>query len=379
MDIIDVLDGGLLTSVQDLGRYGYQRYGVPVSGAVDQYALRAGNRLVGNDEGAAGLEMTLVGPRLQFRADTVVALTGADLSPHLDGHPVTAWEPFAVSLGSTLSFGDAKDGVRAYLAVAGGIDVPAVLGSRSTHVRSRLGGFAGRAMQAGDRLGVPGSDPPSPILGRRMPRELVPHYGHSHLLRVVLGPQDEAFTKAGIDTLLSCEYTVSSQSDRIGCRLEGPAIEHATSADIVSDAVPLGAVQVAGDGLPIILLADRGTTGGYTKIATVISVDMPALAQAATADAIRFAAVTVEEAHALLRGQEDRLRRLVGSPLVRFVRERFRATIDGIDCEVDSDLTEVPQPQPGAPPAGTRVQATVRVTGGGSARSFAVEIDKLDQ
>jgi antagonist of KipI len=184
-----------------------------------------------------------------------------------------------VSAGSTLAFGEARDGVRVYLATAGGgIDVPIVLGSRSTHVRSRLGGFAGRAVQPGDRLQSPGDGPVRLVTARRIAREQVPRYGHSHALRVVLGPQDNAFTKQGVETLLSSTYTVSNQSDRIGYRLQGPAVEHATSPDIVSDAVPPGAVQVAGDGMPIILLADRGTTGGYTKVATVISADLPRLA-----------------------------------------------------------------------------------------------------
>jgi antagonist of KipI len=378
MDILDVLDGGLQTTVQDLGRYGYQRYGVPVSGALDPYALRVANRLVGNDDRAGGLEITLVGPRLRFLISTVVAVTGADLSPRLDGEPLPMWEPRVVSAGSTISFGDAADGVRAYFAVAGGgIDVPIVLGSRSTHVRSKLGGVAGRAVQAGDRLQAPGDEPPGLVTARRIAPDQVPRYGHSHTLRIVRGPQDGAFTKHGLDTLLSSTYTVTTQSDRIGYRLQGPVIEHATNPDIVSDAVPNGAIQVAGDGMPIVLLADRGTTGGYTKIATVISVDLPGLAQAQAGHTVRFEAVTVDEAHALLRGQEERLARLANSASVRFTRQRFRAAVDGVACQVESDLAEVSDRPPGTPGA-ARVQTTVRVTGDGSVRSYGVDVGEVD-
>jgi antagonist of KipI len=379
MDIIDVLDGGLLTTVQDLGRLGYQRYGVPASGALDPFALRVANRLVGNSEDAAGLEVTLIGPRLRFLADSVIAVAGADLSPSLDGERAATWEPFAVTTGSVLSFADANDGVRAYVAVAGGgIDVPVVLGSRSTHVRSRLGGFEGRALQAGDRLQAPSREAPRHVAARRLPQDQVPRYGHSHALRVVLGPQADAFTPHGVDTLLSAEYTVSGQSDRIGCRLQGPSIEHATSPDIVSDGTPNGAVQVAGDGMPMVLLADRGTTGGYTKIATVITVDLPSLAQAATGDTVTFTAVPVDEAHALLREREERLRRLADSPPVRFARQRFRVAVDGVAGEVETGFAEVPEPWPGSRRSGMRLETAVRVTGEQTVRSCRVAVERLE-
>ena len=272
MDAIEVLDGGLLTTVQDRGRCGYQRYGVPVSGAMDPFALRAANMLVGNPDSAAGLEVTLLGPRLRFLADATIAVTGADLGGVLDGRPIARWSPVRVPASSVLSFDGARDGVRAYLAIAGGLDVPLVLGSRSTYLRSRLGGFEGRALKAGDILRVlePASRLPAgpPVPGAGFS---IPVYGHSHVLRIVLGPQDDWFTEAGLRTFLASTYTVTPQSDRMGTRFSGPRIEHRAGADIVSDGTPLGAVQVAGDGVPIVLAADRGTAGGYTKIATVIS------------------------------------------------------------------------------------------------------------
>ena len=314
MEVIDVQEGGILTTVQDLGRYGYQRYGVPVAGASDQFALRVANVLAGNQERDAGLEITLVGPSLRFLADTVIAVTGGNLDPRLDDEPVVMWQAVAAPRGSCLSFGAARDGVRAYLAVAGGIDVPLVLGSRSTYIRSALGGLEGRALRPGDWLSALGGGPFTHLEGRHLPREQVPCYGHSHLLRVVLGPQEDAFTQEGIQTFLSAAYTLTHQSDRVGSRYQGPHIQHRRGADVVSDGVPFGAVQVAGDGLPIVLLADRGTTGGYTKIATVISADLAHAAQAAPGDTTSFRAVTLEEAHQAFRQQEDVIQRLKDPP-----------------------------------------------------------------
>jgi biotin carboxyl carrier protein len=196
-----------------------------------------------------------------------------------------------------------RDGVRAYLAVAGGIDVPVVLGSRSTFTRSALGGFDGRALGAGDRVPI-GARAALAAARRRLPPDLMPVYGHAHDLRVLLGPQDDAFTAEGVATLCSAIYLVTAQSDRIGCRLSGPRIAHRRGADIVSDGTAFGSVQVTGDGAPIVLMADRGTTGGYTKIATVVGADLSKLAQATPGDRIRFVAVDLAQAHELARAQQ---------------------------------------------------------------------------
>ncbi len=307
MKAIEVIDGGMLTTIQDLGRYGYQRYGVPTSGALDLFALRAANRLVGNDDDAAGLEVTLLGPRLRFVVPATIALTGADLAARLDGQALPRWQTVLVAAGAVLSFGEPGDGMRAYLAVAGGIDVPVVLGSRSTYTRSKLGGVEGRPLKGGDVLEVCGDRPV--LLGGilRLPEASRPDYGHEHALRVVLGPQDDRFSARGIETFLSSTYTVTPQSDRMGYRLTGAAIEHLGGPDIVSDGTPFGAVQVAGDGVPIVLLADRGTAGGYTKIATVIGPDLPRLAQATPGDAVTFARIDLDAAYAAVREQERRL------------------------------------------------------------------------
>ena len=369
MDVLEVLDGGLLTTVQDLGRTGYQRYGVPQSGALDSYALRVGNLLVGNDDGAAGLEMTLAGPRLRLLADTVLAITGADLQPRLNDAPLPLWRAVPAPAGAVLSFGDVAQGMRAYLTVAGGIDVPPVMGSRSTYVRARLGGLEGRALRPGDLLPAAWEVALDRVDGRRLPDEGIPVPQRPFpVLRVILGPHTDAFSLEGVEAFLDAAYTISPQSDRTGYRLQGPAVEHSGRADIVSEGVPLGAVQVAGDGMPMVLLADRGTTGGYTKIAAVISVDLPLLAQATPGDVVTFQSVSLDEAHALLREQEEFLARLRDSTPTVFARRSFRVLVNGQEREVETSLVELDPSSPRRTP-----YRTLQVALGGVAHSVGVE------
>jgi antagonist of KipI len=298
VEVFEVVQPGLLTTVQDKGRYGYQQYGMPVSGAMDSYALMVANLLVGNSEGDACLEITVLGPRLRILGDTLIAITGADLSPALNNNPLPMWEAVKVCYGDTISFGYPKRGCRSYLAVAGGIDVPEVMGSRSTYIKSRLGGLEGRSLRPVDRLRSGATR--VAFSARKLPSQYIFEYTAENELRVILGPQDDYFTERGIQTFLHSEYRISVQADRMGYRLEGPPIEHKAGADIVSDGVPPGAVQVPGDGLPIILLADRQTTGGYVKIATVSTIDLTKLAQAKPGDRVRFLRVTEEESYQLL-------------------------------------------------------------------------------
>ena len=309
---IEVISSGLLTTVQDLGRRGYQRYGIPVCGALDPVSLRIANILVGNPEGEAGLEITALGPTVGFTSDSVFAVVGANFRPEVDGREVRTWESVKVSAGSVLSIGTASDGLRAYLAVAGGIDVPLVMNSRSTDLKGEFGGFDGRALRDGDSLSVGHSphvsDWPETSLPVGISRQ--PTYGQEFEIRVVLGPQDGEFTESGVNAMLTSEYTVSADSDRMGYRLEGTDIAHRDGADIVSDGSALGSIQVPGSGQPIILLADRGTTGGYTKIATVIGPDIGLLTQAMPGAKLHFSAVSVEEAHQLLRDQEEMIREI---------------------------------------------------------------------
>jgi antagonist of KipI len=350
VEVFEIIDGGVLTTVQDLGRYRYQRYGVPVSGAMDLFAIRAANLLVGNPQSSAALEITMVGPRIRMLADTVLAMTGADLRPRIDGRQVPCWRPFVAPEGATLTFDAPRDGFRGYLAVAGGIDVPVVLGSRSTFTRGGLGGFEGRAIQAGDRIRA-GLGSLSHVEGRTFPADRIPTFGHEHILRVLPGPQHEAFTEEGFATFLSASYVVSSKSDRVGCRLEGPPIAHRGNADIVSDGIPFGAVQVAGDGLPMILLADRGTTGGYTKIATVISADLPCLAQALPGDRVSFREVSLADAHRAFRHAETTLEAVERSAPVVFRTAQMRIMVRGSACDVSVGLVE----QSRAPKTGSDV------------------------
>ncbi|WP_088553375.1 5-oxoprolinase subunit PxpB, partial [Calderihabitans maritimus] len=307
--VFEVLKPGMLTTVQDLGRYGYQEFGVPVAGAMDQFALRAANLLVGNREEDACLEITLMGPTLRVLNDTVLAVTGADLGPTLDGHPIPLWQAVAARAGSILAFSGPRRGSRSYLAIAGGIDVPLVMGSRSTYLRGRLGGYQGRALRVGDILCRGPAGKTSLDLARRfVPSALIPPLaGDTIEVRVILGPQDDYFSAEGINTLLTAEYTVSNSSDRMGYRLTGPPIAHKGPTDIISDGVAPGSIQVPANGLPIVMMADRQTTGGYPKIATVITPDLDKLAQAQPGDRIRFRQVSVEKAHEILKGYEGRL------------------------------------------------------------------------
>ena len=260
IEVLQVAQPGMLTTVQDLGRWGYQGIGVPVAGAMDAYALRVGNLLVGNPEGEAALEATFMGLTLKVLADTVIAVTGADLGATLNGAPLPMWRSVSVSKGDGIAFQQPKRGVRAYLCVSGGIDVPVVMGSKSTYARAKIGGYHGRALQQGDVLQA-GTPKEKPSIGRRLPQSLIPNYGGDVTLRVVLGPQDDYFTQERIQTFLSSEYTVTPQMDRMGIRLEGTAIEHSRKADIVSDGIALGSVQVPGDRQPIVMMADHQATG----------------------------------------------------------------------------------------------------------------------
>ncbi len=303
--MISVVTAGLFTTVQDAGRWGYQAYGMPVAGAMDRYAYNIANILAGNPPGAAALEMTITGDTLTFDQPAYVAVCGADMGPTLDGEPLAPWSAFPVPAGGTLAFGFAASGCRAYLAVRGGIDVPVVLGSRSTYTRAAVGGLEGRKLKAGDTLAIGAADL-TDIRPLVLPDEFKPAGNDGGItIRVLPGPQDDYFTAAGLETLFSSTYTITDEADRMGYRLEGPHIEHAGKADIVSDALPLGAVQVPGHGMPIIMMADRQTTGGYAKIGTVIGPDLAILAQAKPGDTVRLRRCSDEEAVAALRRERE--------------------------------------------------------------------------
>lgn len=370
---IRVAAPGLLTTVQDLGRRGFQKYGVPVCGALDAVSMRIANILVGNPETLAGLEITFAAPELVFGRDAVIALAGAGFVPVVNGVEARAWESVRVPAGAAVGFRAPSDGVRAWLAVDGGVDVPVVMGSRATDLKGGFGGHEGRALREGDVLPLGHPRHPAPDKPARLPEGISrqPTYGQSFEIRAVLGPQNDRFSDAGIAAFLGSEYAVSPDADRTGYRLDGPKIERADDLDIISDGTALGSVQVPGAGTPIILLADRGTTGGYAKIATVISPDIGLLAQAMPGAKIRFRAVSVAEAREALLEQEAMMREIkagAGADLsgaISVSADGNRATV------TDSDGRPIALPDIGAP--SKRSTRTVSVTIDGEKFDIQVE------
>jgi len=302
-----VIKGGLLTTVQDLGRNGYQAQGFNVNGVMDRRAFRFANLLLDNPENEAVLECTLIGPTLEFTAPMIISITGGDFRPEINDEEVPMYTALYVAEGDVLKLGSARSGRSCYIAFSNYLKVPVVMGSRSTNLKCRIGGFKGRKLEDGDyietritrRIYLP------TFLSRTLP--LKEYEENKATIRVILGPEEEIFSKKGIKNFLETEYTVGAEFDRMGMRLEGSYIESKRGSDIISDGIALGSIQVPSHGKPIILLADRQTTGGYGKIATVISVDLPKLVQRRMDDKIRFVAVTVEEAQRLLLLEEREL------------------------------------------------------------------------
>jgi len=304
MEIFEVMQPGVYTTVQDRGRFNYQQFGVPVCGAVDSFAYRVANALVGNLQGQAVLEATIFGPTLKVLNQGLIAVTGGNLTPLINNTPLPMWKSIAMHPDDVLQFKGVKSGCRAYIAVAGGIDVPLVMGSRSTYVAGKIGGMNGRPLSAGDRLNR----------GREIakaeghvPSELIPLYSDDREICVILGPQDDYFSE-GIEKFFTSTFTVSTKADRMGYRLEGNAIMHKKEVvkSIISEPSVPGGIQVPPDGQPIILLVEQ-TVGGYTKIATVISSDIGKVGQAKPGDRIRFRQVDIGEAHKIVKEEEEKI------------------------------------------------------------------------
>jgi biotin-dependent carboxylase-like uncharacterized protein len=303
---IRILKAGMMTTVQDLGRTGYQSQGFPVAGVMDRRSFRIANLLVDNPENEPVLEFTLIGPTLQFTADTIIAITGGDFQPTINGEAAPMYTAIYAKKGDILKFGSARTGSRGYISFSCYLKIPVVMGSRSTNMKSSIGGFKGRKLQDGDYIEFRIKRCYLPFfLSRKL--ELDEFDQEDTVLRVVMGPQDDKFTKEGIDTFLNSEYTVTSDFDRMGCRLEGPFIASKNGSDIISDGIAFGSVQVPAHGKPIVLLADRQTTGGYAKIATVASVDIPKLVQRKTDHKVRFKAISVQEAQRLYHEEMEEL------------------------------------------------------------------------
>lgn len=306
MSGIIVTAPGFLTTVQDLGRPGRAALGVSASGAADPIALRIGNRLVGNVEHAAALEMTLLGGSFRFEADGIFAITGADAKAHVGDRAVPPWRPAIVRAGETLSCSGFAGGARGYLCVRGGLAVPLVFGSASTHLLSRMGGYEGRPLREGDRL-VRGEAFGGAPHTRAVDPSVVPGYRPGAPFRATEGPQAAWFPSASREALYETEWRVDEACDRMGIRLLGPRIEAKAARELVTEGVPLGAIQLPPSGLPIMLFVEHQTTGGYPKIANVIAADLARLGGLRPRDTVRFEAISFTAARALLREQEAAL------------------------------------------------------------------------
>lgn len=307
--ILEILSPGALTSVQDLGRYGYGRYGVAPSGALDTFALRIANLLVGNREDQACLETMLLGPRIRFLADAPVAVTGGNLLPHRNQQPLEMWQAHGFKKDDILTFKAPVSGFRAYIAIAGGIGVPPVMGSRSTNLPSGFGGYRGRTLKKDDFLVSEQACDDLSAAGRSFNPDWVPRYPEKWTLRVIWGPQDDHFPEASRNLFIHASYKMSPQSDRTGIRLQGPVIDRKTDIEesIISEGVISGSIQIPGDGKPIIILGET-VTGGYRKIATVISADLPLLGQIKPGDDLQFEAVSQDAAYKALLDIEKKIR-----------------------------------------------------------------------
>ncbi|MCY6959069.1 5-oxoprolinase subunit C family protein [Clostridium brassicae] len=312
---IEVISPGLLTTIQDLGRYGFRKYGVIVSGAMDSFAHRVANILVGNEEGEATLEITLLGPKILMNEDTLISICGADLSPKINDVFMPMWRPVYVKKGSVLSFGKNNYGARAYLAFAGSFNIEGVMGSKSTYLRAEIGGYEGRQIKKGDILSLKDcSEIGKKIIytlslnvnddGFSYPKwfvssKIIPNYINNFNVRVVKGGEFDYFCEDSKKALFKNSYLITPQSDRMGYRLKGENLQLEEPLEMISEAVALGTIQVPADGNPIILLADRQTTGGYPKIGQVSSIDIPIVSQMKPGDRISFSKITLKEAQEL--------------------------------------------------------------------------------
>lgn len=315
--MIRVIEPGLSTTVQDTGRYGHYHIGMPPSGAMDLFAHRVANYLVGNDDDRATLEMTYTGADLQFEEDAVIAITGARMSPSINGEPVDGWTALQVNEGDVVSLDYATEGVRTYLSVSGGFDVPEIMGSRSTYTLIGMGGYDGRPLEEGDALHILAGNGHDDMVGTAVPDDMVPSYSDDDAMRIIMGMCDYRLSEDGKRDFLDAEWKISDEADRIGIRLVGPDIEPmfierdppfgagTDITNVVDLGYPIGSIQMAGQ--PIILARDAVTGGGYATIGTVISPDRYRLAQVPTNQTIRFETVDIERALSIRSEHDEEL------------------------------------------------------------------------
>ncbi|MGE7092736.1 biotin-dependent carboxyltransferase family protein [Lysinibacillus sp. NPDC048646] len=319
--VIKVLQPGMLATIQDLGRYGLQKFGVIVGGGMDSISLRIANLLVGNSEGEGTLEVTLFGTTLLFESDELIAITGGNLQPTIDGKEVPMWQPIFIQKGSILKFNAAISGSRAYVSFSGGIQVPKVMGSKSTYIRAGIGGFQGRKLQKGDIFECDKRTALGEDLFHQLQKKAsylswsvyyTPFVTFKKIqtIRIIKGSEYPRFDEESLKKFFSTPYTISTHSDRMGYRLKGADIQLIEPFELLSEGVTFGTIQVPSNGQPIILMADRQTTGGYPKIGQVISADLPSLAQMQANGQVYFKEVTLEEAQWALIHQEKKLKEL---------------------------------------------------------------------
>ncbi|ARI76273.1 5-oxoprolinase subunit C family protein [Halobacillus mangrovi] len=304
--MIKVLKPGLQTTVQDDGRIGYYETGMPPSGALDQYSYGIANMLVGNDKGAACLEITMMGPELAFEKNSTIAITGATIPPKVNGEDVPMWETLEVKAGDVLSFDFVKKGARAYLAVAGGIDVPVIMDSRSTYTLCGIGGYEGRALAADDSLSIGSMKEKDVKIGTSVPEQYIPQFTNKHDIRIIIGLCSYRLTEESKQKFLDLEWTVTPEANRVGYRLKGERLDFvpreqpfgagSNPSNVVDLGYPIGSIQIPDGVEPIALLNDAVTGGGYATVATIISTDLNRIAQAKTNEKIKFVSVTLEEA-----------------------------------------------------------------------------------
>lgn len=300
--MIEIMNGGMLSTIQDSGRFGVMRNGFTQGGAMDSHSMKLANKICGNDINAPVIEMTMLGITARFKDEHIFCLSGGNFNAKLNNQPILTNQAYKADEGDVLSLGSAVSGMRCYLAVGGGFRVDEVMGSASTNIKLGIGGYNGRKLRAGDILQTGEfNNGAISVENRRLPEN---QYDKDAYIRVVLGPQDDMFTQTDLTFFLKQQYTVTPSLDRMGIRLNGIALRGKNGMDIISDGITFGSVQIARSGMPIILMADHQTTGGYAKIATVISVDLPRLAQVKPYDKIHFSAVSVKEAERLAKKQK---------------------------------------------------------------------------
>ena len=296
MPIIKVIKAGLQTTVQDLGRFGYSHLGISISGAADPVSMRIGNLLVGNNENDAALEMTLIGGEFEFDEDTVIAITGANFHPKMNGIGIPMWTSVRIKSGQVLKFTASSEGARCYLCIQGGIDVKKILRSSSTHILTKLGGFEGRRLKNGDEIYFQNKPEATPHL-YQFKKAIAYELMKRDIIRITTAPQSDYFSEETLKDFCSNKYEVKEDSNRMGLRLKGNVLLRQNNEEIITEGVTLGAVQVSHDGQPIILFVEHQTTGGYPKIANVISADIHRVGQLRPRDKINFSFISIDEAY----------------------------------------------------------------------------------